>query len=61
MAKIPYEVSEDECMSIVEITLKMPNDLNEKRFGTYDEIMERCVGNKFNKSEDVPKGKKARK
>lgn len=55
--KLPCEVFEDECMYIVDIILKIPRDVNANRFGTYKEVMCRCVGKRSSKIELVPKGK----
>lgn len=61
MAKLPYEVLKDECMSFVEVILKIEKYVNEERFETYDEIMGRSVWKGCKKIEIVLKGEKERK
>lgn len=50
VSKISYELSEDECMVIAEILLKLPKDLSKKIFGTFDEIM----GNVLERQKVIP-------
>lgn len=59
--KLPYELSEEECMDIIEILFKMPKDVNVEIFGTFEEIVGKFGGRRSSKTTLVPKGKKMKR